>query len=125
MRATVSDDPLAGVGAAEAHDVGVDVLDAGLDGLVGNLLGELRAGDALREARVVLDGRSVGGLAARHASLQHEQIEAETLAVKGGGRSGYPAADDDKIAVMKRHVLLDPPRAVSRARSPQPPTGRR
>ena len=66
-------------------------------GLLAQLLHQLRAHDALGEARVVLD---VGRLLQQPApgeALDHERVEVGARGVQRGGVAGGAAADDDHV----------------------------
>ena len=68
-------------------------------GLAERAAAELVAGDAVREAEVVLDARRGLGLAAGGLALDDERAQALGGAVDRGGEAGRAAADDDRVVV--------------------------
>jgi hypothetical protein len=87
---------LAAVGAAavEPHrperdgDLGAELLR-----LVEGAAGKRLAGDAGREAEIILDARRSAGLAAEGALVEHDHRQAFRGGVNGGGKTGGPGAD--------------------------------
>ena len=75
---------------------------------------ELVAGDARREAEVVLDPRRGAGLAARRLALDHDRAQPLRRAVHGGREPGRPGADD-------HGVVLGRGRLGARGRAARPP----
>ena len=84
-------------------------LGAELLGLQDGAVGQLGAGDAGREAEIVLDARRRPGLAAGGERVQRERVESLRRAVHRRREAGGAGADDDQVADL-----------VLRARERQP-----
>ena len=65
---------------------------------------QVGAGQAGREAQVVVDPRRRAGLASRGLALHHQGLEPLGGAVDGGGQARRPATDDDQVVVGQRGV---------------------
>ena len=70
--------------------------------------GEVGAGQAHREAEVVLDPRALAGLAAGRLALDQRRPQPFRRAVDRGRKPGRPAADDDEVVELE---LRPPPHA--------------
>ena len=102
---------LAGLGGDGASAAGLGARVDGCDGLghkdlhaealglLAHLVGQVRAGDALGEAGVVVDALGGSGLAADTTALDDQGVHALAGGVDGGGQSGGSGADDDEIVV--------------------------
>jgi len=66
-------------------------------GLSHEPFGQLRAGDAVGEARVVVYLAADAGLASERAGLHHHGVDAFPGGVDGGRQPGRPAPDDDQV----------------------------
>ena len=82
----------------------VDALDelgaqvrAELLGLLAHIRHQIRAHDALGEAREVLNLGGVHQLAAKLVTLKHQGLKLGARRVQGGGVAGRPGADDDHV----------------------------
>ena len=102
----------------EVDPVDVDVDDARAEALrLGAHRGhQLRALDAVREARVVLDVAREHQLAARRGAGEDDRLEVGAGRVDGRGQAGRPGADDDDLGV-------DPALAAGDGRSGPPVAG--
>ena len=91
---------------------------------------ELGAGDAGREAEVVLDPARRAGLPAERGALDDERVEPLGGAVDRRAETRGPAADDQQVDLLARRELAAdaerarPPRRATAPRSSAPP-GRR
>ncbi len=83
----------------EVHAVDVHVHDVRAEplGLGAEAAHQLRAVDALREARVVLDLAGEHQLAAGRGAREHDGLEVGARGVDGGGEPGRPGADDQDL----------------------------
>ena len=79
------------------HVAGGEHLGAELDRLPAGPVGELRAGDPVREAEVVLDPGALPGLAAGGGALDQHGAQALGRPVHRGAEPGRAAADDDEV----------------------------
>ena len=68
---------------------------------------QLRAGDARREAKVVLDPRGGARLPAWRLAFDHDRPEALGRAVHGGCEAGRPRTDDDRVVLRGRRLRRD------------------
>ena len=84
-------------------------------------VGQLAAGDAGREAEVVLDPRRGARLAAGRHAVEHDRVEPLGGAVHGGRQARRPGADHDEVAERALLVAAQPedPREVDVARVAQ------
>ena len=86
-----------GIGAQRAHALDLAHLGTELLGLLLHLLREVEPGDALGEARVVLDQVGEGDLPAGHVALEDGGLEATATAVDAGRQARGAGADDDDV----------------------------
>ncbi len=112
-----------GVGG-EVHlgDVVGDQLGAEALGLLAQVVHELRAHDAVREAGVVLD---VGGVHQRAAggdrALEHQRLQSRAGQVDRGGVAGRTGPHDDGVAhLLVAHGSASPRRHCSQGERPLP-----
>ena len=76
---------------------------AGVHGLFLGGRSEFVAGDALGEARIVLDALQVDDLGAGHHLLNDGGAEAVAGSIDAGGQAGHAAADDDNVVILIGH----------------------
>ena len=108
------------------HVAGGEQLGAELDRLAAGPVGELRAGDAVGEAEVVLDPAALPGLAAGRRALDQHGAQALGGAVDGRAEPGRAAADDDQVVEVGRRRRWSARRARrARRRSARPGPCRR
>ncbi|HEY5845085.1 MAG TPA: hypothetical protein VIU87_27150, partial [Mycobacterium sp.] len=82
----------------DADDVpGGDHLGTELEGLPPRPLGELRSGDAVREAEIVLDPGALAGLTAGGRAFDEHGPQALRSPVDGGAETRRPRADHHDV----------------------------
>ena len=80
------------VDVAREHHLGTEP-----PGLRHGAMGEVGAGEALREPEVVLDRRTLARLTARGLTLDHHGLQSLRRAVDRGGEPGRAGADDAQV----------------------------
>ena len=124
------DDPPGALGAQADRVLDRQQLGAEPSRLVDRAAGEVGAGQAAREAEVVLDPARHPRLAAGRLALDEDGLQALGRAVDRRGQSGGAAADDHEVVVLGRRARRTRrgarrARARSGARAPsRPPAAR-
>ena len=77
-------------------------------GLVAGAFGQLRAGDPVRKAKVILDVRTAPGLAAHRPALDDDRPQPLGGRVDGGAQTGRPGAIDCQVVLDMRRVAEQP-----------------
>ena len=93
-------------------DPGLREHEAGAEepGLLEGAVGEVAAGEPVREAEVVADPGAGAGLAAGTDGLDHRGLEPLRGGVDGRGEPGRPGADDDDVAATRLGLGREPER---------------
>ncbi len=91
-----------------ADVAGADHLGAELHRLAARALGELRPGDAVGEAQVVLDARALTGLPAGRGALDQDRAQALGRGVHRGAEAGRTTADHDHVVELLGGVDAQP-----------------
>lgn len=81
-------------------------LRAEAGGLQTHVLDQLRALDAIRPARKVLDQGGDGELAARLVALEDQGVEVGASGVDGSGKTGAARAHDDGVTYIFCHGVF-------------------